>query len=285
MIRLPKLFNRNTKPEPVGRVSVGSRSRAASKSDTASSAYQRSSQSQSADDPALTEDPDRQRARHRLIGAAVLVLIAVVGLPRILDSKPKTISNDIAVNIVTSLPLVGAVGSSPGTASSNTAAPVLSAPAASAVTSPTPAVTESAAETKSAPVKNLGLAAGEEVVKPSATTSASSATAPAAPISPAATTPPASASGNDSPSETKVTGSKFVIQIGAFASEERTKGWITKLKEQKIPNYVLNKTNPEGVKLYVLRAGPFTDKEAAEVAEKKIKAMGLTPRIVEVGKT
>ena len=285
MIRLPKLFNRNTKPEPVGRVSVGSRSRAASKSNTASSAYQRSSQSQSADDPALTEDPDRQRARHRLIGAAVLVLIAVVGLPRILDSKPKTISNDIAVNIVTSLPLVGAVGSAPGTTSANTTAPVLSAPVASAVTPPTPAITEPAAETKSAPVKNLGLAAGEEVVKPSATTSASSATAPATPISPAASIPPASALGNDSASETKAIGSKFVIQIGAFASEERTKGWITKLKEQKIPNYVLNKTNPEGVKLYVLRAGPFTDKEAAEVAEKKIKAMGLTPRIVEVGKT
>lgn len=294
MIRLPKLFNRNTKPEPVGRVSVGSRSRAASKSGTATSAYQRSSQSQSADDPALTEDPDRQRARHRLIGAAVLVLIAVVGLPRILDSKPKTISNDIAVNIVTSLPLVGAVGSTPGTTSANTAAPVLSAPVASTVTPPTPAITEPAAETKSAPVnpptasapvKNLGLAAGEEVVKPSTTTSASSATAPAAPISPAATTPAASTLGSNSPSEPKATGSKFVIQIGAFASEERTKGWITKLKEQKIPNYVLNKTNPEGVKLYVLRAGPFTDKEAAEVAEKKIKAMGLTPRIVEVGKT
>ena len=285
MIRLPKLFNRNTKPEPVGRVSVGSRSRAASKSGSASSAYQRSSQSQSADDPALTEDPDRQRARHRLIGAAVLVLIAVVGLPRILDSKPKTISNDIAVNIVTSLPLVGAVGSSAGNTSSNTAAPALSAPAASAETLSTPAMTESVAETKSVPVKNLGLVAGEEVVKPNATTSASSATAPAAPIASAATTPPASALGNNSPSETKATGSKFVIQIGAFASEERTKGWITKLKEQKIPNYVLNKTNPEGVKLYVLRAGPFTDKEAAEVAEKKIKAMGLTPRIVEVGKT
>jgi DedD protein len=291
MIRLPKLFNRNTKPEPVGRVFVGSRSRAASKSGSTSSAYQRSSKSHSADDPALTEDPDRQRARHRLIGAAVLVLIAVVGLPRILDSKPKTISNDIAVNIVTSLPLVGAVGSSAGNTSST--APVLSAPAASAVTPPTPAVTESAAETKSAPinpptasapVKNLGLAAGEEVVKPSVTTSASSATAPAAPPSTAATTP-ASALGNNSPSENKATGSKFVIQIGAFASEERTKGWITKLKEQKIPNYVLSKTNPDGVKLYVLRAGPFTDKEAAEVAEKKIKAMGLTPRLVEVGKT
>jgi DedD protein len=77
---------------------------------------------------------------------------------------------------------------------------------------------------------------------------------------------------------------KFVIQIGAFASEERAKGWIIKLKEQKIPNYVLNKNAPDGTKLYVLRAGPYTDKDEAETAEKKIKAMGLTPRLVETGK-
>ena len=305
MIRLPKLFNRNTKPEPIGRVSVGSRSRATSKSGTASSAYQRSSQSQAADDPALTEDPDRQRARHRLIGAAVLVLIAVVGLPRILDSKPKTINNDIAVNIVTSLPVVGVVGgsavnTSSNTVGSNTVAPALTAPAATTANPSSPTVPESAAETKSVaetksapinprtsstPVKNLGLAAGEEVVKPSVPTSASPATAPAAVTSAAATTLPAGTLANNSSTETKASSSKFVIQIGAFASEERTKGWITKLKEQKIPNYVLNKTNAEGVKLYILRAGPFTDKEAAETAERKIKAMGLTPRLVEVGKT
>jgi len=75
-----------------------------------------------------------------------------------------------------------------------------------------------------------------------------------------------------------------VIQIGAFASEERANGWITKLKEQKIPNYVLNRTGADGSKLYALRAGPFPDIETAEAAEKKIKVMGLTPRIVEVGK-
>jgi DedD protein len=77
---------------------------------------------------------------------------------------------------------------------------------------------------------------------------------------------------------------KYIIQIGAFASEERAKGWIAKLKEQKIPHYVLNKTGTDGAKLYVLRAGPYTDKEAAEAAEKKIKAMGLSPRLVESGK-
>jgi DedD protein len=75
-----------------------------------------------------------------------------------------------------------------------------------------------------------------------------------------------------------------VIQIGAFASEERAKGWIAKLKEQKIPNYVLNRTSADGTKLFALRAGPFADREAAESAEKKIRAMGLTPRIVEVSK-
>jgi DedD protein len=55
------------------------------------------------------------------------------------------------------------------------------------------------------------------------------------------------------------------------------------MKDQKIPNYVLNKTAADGTKLYVLRAGPFVDKDSAEAAEKKVKAMGLSPRLVEVG--
>ncbi|MCF8166763.1 MAG: SPOR domain-containing protein, partial [Rhodoferax sp.] len=80
----------------------------------------------------------------------------------------------------------------------------------------------------------------------------------------------------------KVGPGKYVIQVGAFASEERAKGWIAKMKDQKIPNYVLNKNGADGVKLYLLRAGPFTDKDTAEAAEKKVKAMGLSPRLVEV---
>jgi DedD protein len=108
----------------------------------------------------------------------------------------------------------------------------------------------------------MGLAAGEDIVVSAKSNTNGPATANANP----------SASG------------KFVIQIGAFASEERANGWIAKLKEQKIPNYVLNRTATDGAKLYALRAGPFADKEAAEAAEKKIKAMGLTPRVVEVGK-
>jgi DedD protein len=108
--------------------------------------------------------------------------------------------------------------------------------------------------------KTMGLAAGEEIVVAAKSTT------------PGATSAASSNSG------------KFVIQIGAFASEERANGWSAILKEQKIPIYVLNRTGTDGSKLLALRAGPFPDKETAEAAEKKIKAMGLTPRIVEVGK-
>jgi DedD protein len=119
---------------------------------------------------------------------------------------------------------------------------------------------EAKVETKPTPAPNktpgLGLAAGEEII---------------------------AGPSNGSNGATNGSG-KYVIQIGAFASEERVQGWITKLKEQKIPNYVLNKNGSDGTKLFILRAGPYTDKDAAEAAEKKIKAMGLAPRLVEAGK-
>ena len=260
MIRLPSFFKRKTQADDLDIGSVGRRSTKRS----APRSFQRAAE---AEELALTEDPEQQRARHRLIGAAVLVLIAVVGLPRILDSSPKLAPNDIAVNIVTSLPIPG------------TDAKPADKPKAEIVTEPVkeaPKLTlapepklesksepkpETKVDAKPSPTPNkaagLGLAAGEEII--------------AAP--------------SNSGTNTATNGSgKYVIQIGAFASEERAKGWITKLKEQKIPNYVLNKNASDGSKLYVLRAGPYADKDAAEAAEKKIKAMGLSPRLVEAGK-
>ena len=250
MIRLPKLFKRNSETEDLDRGSDRSR-RTVNK--LAPRSFQRA---QETEELALTEDPEQQRARHRLIGASVLVLIAVVGLPRILDNKPKSVNNDIAVNIVTSLP------------TPNVALPAIEEKVKSASTAQAPekdketpqAKTESksTAETKPNPI---GLAAGEEVVAmPSGNIKSKTEELPK-----------------------KVVAGKFVIQIGAFASEERANGWIAKMKDQKIPNYVLNKTGTDGMKLYVLRAGPFADKDAAEAAEKKVKAMGLSPRLVEVG--
>jgi len=272
MIRLPKLFKRKTQADDLD---LGSARGRRTTKNLSPRSYQRAAE---AEELALTEDPEQQRARHRLIGAAVLVFFAVVGLPRILDNKPKSVTNDIAVNIVTSLPIPSApsVDSKSSDKPKDNSTDKVSkdpVPEPKVEVKPDPKA-EVKAETKPvapAPAKSigLGLAAGEEVVS-----------------TPAKQKPEDAAQNSaTAPATSATTGSgKFVIQIGAFASEERAKGWITKLKEQKIPNYVLNKNGTDGTKLYVLRAGPYTDKDAAEAAEKKIKAMGLSPRLVETGK-
>ena len=56
------------------------------------------SQSQSGA-PAENLDTVRKRAKHRLIGAAVLVLVGVVGFPLLFDSQPRPIPVDIAIEI------------------------------------------------------------------------------------------------------------------------------------------------------------------------------------------
>jgi DedD protein len=50
----------------------------------------------SATDPVL---PEKKRARRRLVGAIALALAAAVGLPMLLDSEPKPLAGDIAIQI------------------------------------------------------------------------------------------------------------------------------------------------------------------------------------------
>ncbi len=165
MIRLPKLFKRNPETEDLDRGSVRGR-RTVNK--LAPRSFQRAQENE---ELALTEDPEQQRARHRLIGAAVLVLIAVVGLPRILDSKPKSVNNDIAVNIVTSLPAPNAA--MPANDEKAKPIAVLETPAKEkevaqtkeVVVAPTPEAKVDPKPTPAAPKANtIGLVAGEEVV-------------------------------------------------------------------------------------------------------------------------
>ena len=254
MTFLSNLFRRKPAPqkiEPLARRTLAKRAKSAE---------------DNGEDLALTEDPEKQRARHRLIGAATLVLIAVIGLPQILDQQPKPVANDITVQIVSNLPnpAAGVLNAEPDKKPpvevKAEPKPELASPAPASPPVAVPKPASPAPATSNTPNKSLGLAPGEELVS----TSKEPAGAADAKVS---------ANG------------KFVIQIGAFASEERANGWVAKLKENKIPYYVLTRNNAEGVKLYLLRAGPFTEREAAESAEKRIRSLGLSPRIVELNKS
>src|SRR5690606_40586646 len=49
--------------------------------------------------PAESVEAMRRRARHRLLGAGVLVLAGVVGFPMLFDTQPRPIAVDIPIEI------------------------------------------------------------------------------------------------------------------------------------------------------------------------------------------
>ncbi len=240
MIRLPKIFQKNSP---------------SSSQDYSPRAYQKSSDVE-ASDSAVTEDPEKQKARHRLVGAAVLVLIAVIGLPKVFDSQPKKVNNDVVLQMVASV-VEPPKGDEKKVPAESVKTEEKVDPVAKTEVKPTVAEeTKSKTADKSNKSAEKGLDKGEEIVEEVKPTS------------------------KDTDSKVANNASKFILQIGAFSSQDRAKNWISKLKAEKIPTYTQERKKDDGT-LYLLRAGPFKTRAEAEAAEKKARNMGLTPKIVE----
>jgi len=115
---------------------IGERARA-KRASHAGAAGAGASARRSANDPML---PEKKRARRRLVGAIALALAAAVGLPMLLDSSPKPLAGDIAIDIPSkdkapALPTPAAPAAAAAAASSAPAgapAPASSAPSAAA---------------------------------------------------------------------------------------------------------------------------------------------------------
>jgi len=197
-----------------------------------------------ADDTLDPEFPQKQRARRRLIGAVVLVVAAVIVLPIVFETKPRPVADDVVVKVS------GGQASSKPRVEPRKADPL----------PPTPAARNDAE----------ALDAGEEIV--SAPKPAAAAAAAAAADKPAQRA--------EAKPEAKPGSGKYLILIGAFSSEERAKGWLAKLKASKVPAYVEKKMLADGERI-LLRAGPFSDRDAADAADKRVRAVGLTSKVVE----
>jgi len=246
-----------------------------------SNARSRASRRTDDDDDGLDPElPQKQRARRRLIGAVVLVGAAVVVLPLVFDAKPRPVTDAVAVQIQDQPVDRGAKASTdePKVASRRAASRATSASADQA----------------------QALDQGEEVVsgndapaagaKAPAATQNTPAAKPTPPKTVASQTPPADAKPATKPaqpapqaavSNIDANGGKFVLLIGAFASEDRARNWLGKLKGEKIPGYIEHKKVPDKGDLALLRAGPFNDRASAEAAQKRAEQIGLTPKLVQ----
>ncbi|VWC89603.1 sporulation protein [Burkholderia lata] len=225
-------------------------------------------------DPTL---PEKQRARRRLVGAIALVVAAVIVLPMVLDSHPKPVTDDIAIDIP-NRPAHQAVAPRDDDASDVQAGVAHDEPPASDVAvaaAPAPAPKD----------------ADKPAAKPDTTTTASvtppkPAPKPAAPVAkPAAPKPAPAAVANtdaaspdssDASSPSSPAGARFAVQLGSFKDDATARSWATKLKSAGVPAYVEHRKQADGSTATLLRAGPFADRSAASAAIAKVREAGLT---------
>jgi DedD protein len=236
-------------------------------------------------DPTL---PEKQRARRRLVGAVALVLAAIIILPMVLDSRPKPVTDDIAISI----PNQDDAGTrqssgASGRASDAQVSQSTGNPADAAAPDSPPGTTDvrGDASNGTAPPASTGKAPATAATDTrragSSNTNTANATPPAARPAPARAAPPGPAAAEAPrqsalPPTPATPGSRYVVQLGVFDSDASAQEWVGKLKNIGVPAYIEHVKQPDGGMRAMLRAGPFADRTTAQNAVTKVRQAGLS---------
>jgi DedD protein len=199
----------------------------------------------------------RQRARHRLIGASILVLLAVIGFPILFDSQPRPVPVDVAIEIP----------------DKNTVAPLFKTPA------------PVSAQVASGVIDDASSAPAPAAPVPTSQPASVAPITPVPPASPAtsgASAPVVVAAPKSAPAKTDTTPTaRFVVQIGAFNDQPKAREARMKLERAGLKTYTQVIENKEGRRIRV-RVGPFETKAEANKAVEKIKKLDLPANILEL---
>ncbi len=222
----------------------------------------------------------KRRGRRRLIGAATLGLLAIVILPMVFDSAPKSdplhkkpVKQEIAIQIPPKegLPPVTAPAMPPSVPGI-VATDLPSAPATSLTGKPGAAV-EAGAKPAAADTKRLPQESKPEVVvapaEAAVATMAAKTVAAEANVAPKTTTKPEPVKAG------------FVVQVGAFKDADNAKSILAQMKDAKLPVF----TDTIAVKsgnVTRVRVGPFATKSKAESALAQVKLAGADGKVVPV---
>lgn len=217
-------------------------------------------------------DELRRRARHRLIGAAVLVALGVVGFPLLFDTAPRPLTADVPIDIpsrgVSSLPArKPAAGSDGAPAASGGSTPV---PVADALDSRESVVTPDVRTAPPAPEP------ASTAATPVPVNAVPARAAPAKADSSQADKPKAEAA--KAPSADDGQG-RVIVQVGAFADAQRAREVRLKLERAGLKTYTHVAETPQGKRIRV-RLGPFSSRAEAEKAAAKAKLLGLQAAIL-----
>jgi DedD protein len=237
--------------------------------------------------PAPTDSVDdmRRRAKHRLIGAAVLVLIGVIGFPMLFDKQPRPIAVDTAIEIP---------DKSKAKPLAIPAPPV--PPAASAAETPLPAaatdvstVSKGEEVVSSTPVVATPVAP-KIVVKPESRLPEKAVEKHVEKVAPVVKPAPkvtdaakaqALLEGKNVDKKTDAQEGRFVVQVGAFADAARAREVRLKVEHTGLKTYTHVAETKEGSRIRV-RVGPFSTRDEADKAAQKIKKVDLPAAILSL---
>jgi len=226
-------------------------------------------QANASNSPAESVDVMRRRARHRLMGASVLVVVGVVVFPLLFDTQPRPVAVDIAVDIpdrATAKPLVDTSKQKPLSAAAGLDAKEEVVPEAKPKADAKPdvavaaAVATAATATVAAVTPKAPNVSEPAKVEAKADTKADIKTEP-------------------KPSDSKDTGARFVVQAGTFSDDAKLREVRSKLEKAGITTYTQVIEGKEGRRVRV-RVGPFTKRDEADKMANKIKQLQLQPQVL-----
>ena len=226
----------------------------------------------------------RRRARHRLIGAVVLVLLAVVGFPLMFDTQPRPVAVDTPI-LIPDRP-------------SNAPLKVTQAPPAQA--NPAKPLLHDA---KTLPVQE-GLDAKEEVVQtgkpaPADEPNPLQEPAPKPPVVKDEVKPAPSKTDNpESADKSKDDGNKarawlegkppaaggerHVVQVGAFSDQAKVREVRRKLEQAGLITFTQTVDGKDGKSTTRVRLGPFSSRQEAEKAAAKVRKLDLSAAVLRI---
>lgn len=221
--------------------------------------------------PASTETVEaiRKRAKHRLLGAALLVLLGVVGFPLLFDSQPRPVAVDIPIEIPDRAK-VKPLAANPE-AKAQVAAPVSDATVITETREQ--AGLDKPTQTASPP------AHAEEASVPAPVSKVDAKTVAKAEIK----APPKVDSKPEVKADEKVSpdAGRFVVQVGAYADPAKAREARLKVEHAGMKTYTQEVQTPDGSRTRV-RVGPFAGRAEADKVAAKIKKLNLAAAVLSL---
>jgi DedD protein len=224
----------------------------------------------------------RTRARQRLIGAAVLVVIGIIGFPLVFETQPRPIPVDIPIEVPRK-------EGAPALVMPAARAPAVNSSASAVPTSPMAPIAPADVITESREDAGRELAAASAAPAPAATSKPEPKPPVAAAVEPKPApkpeTKPAAASSDSARAKALLEGKpaaatatdsgRFIVQVGAFADAAAARETRLKAEKLGLKTYTQVASTASGNRIRV-RVGPFGTRDEADKAMAKAKGAGLS---------